>query len=252
MSTLTWAIIWRSPLRDKILQSVTMIGNMLLQRGPSYSRMVSNQRIAFCCSLSSYFIFTMYSATLTSFMTADPPPITINTLKAALEHNYDILCRKESVVSQEILGEGSSFRKLADRFKFLDDEIIVQRLTDPGMEKEVYFGTPMWLQLRSKELVTIVPEVAFTNHYFFGFQPDSDIAQVMDHEIRKLREQGILEYLQRKWIPRKNGNKPALKNQTFSLDLLNVGFLFVVFGIGCFVSLMTLAWELTCFCLHPC
>lgn len=245
MSFIVFCVIWKPSEEEKVLQTIGIVGTMAIQKGPLHPPFSSNSSILFYGSICRFLIFSMYSATLTSFMTTDPPPIKIKSLEDAANQNYEILCSEKSLLFKEITRKDSAFESIRHHFRFLNDEDVVLRLSDSTLEKVVYYGDPTWFQLQFKEFVTVVPEIAYNNHYFFGFQRDSEIALVMDYEIRKLRENGILDYLQRKWIPKKIGNMPVVSSSSdaFSLDMLHVGFLFLVLGMGCLTGFVMLVCE---------
>ena len=184
-----------------ILNSVAMVGALLLQRDyPLRKNVLSSKVLFLTASAFTFFIYNGYTAILTSTMISKPRQATINSFKEILNSDYKLAVWEKTVPHSIFRGanEGTTKSKLSQDLIFYDSaKSAVDMLNaDPNL-------------LAYESVITFAGESSLTRLHNFNeprryksaiaLKKNSEFLGLINYQLTKMSQSGLRDYLLLKW-----------------------------------------------------
>ncbi len=194
----------------------------------------------------AFSVFTLYTADLTASMTVREKTETFKSLQEILESDFIV-----SVVGGTVNHDAFKLAKPGTVRHKVSETILKTIPTydiyfDTKPDKEVYFG-PFYVRLDDPEFTYVHNfEERIEGQLAFAFQKDSEIKEIFDYHVLKMKQSGVMKKLDNKWSHK---SKPSdLSSHYFPQAAVNLGYenlffpaLIILFGI--FSGLVVLLYE---------
>ena len=231
-----------------LLQAVAIVGLAFLRLDYQIDRSHPATKIAWL-SIAAFTVVALayYDANLTSRMTVASPALVIRSFQDTLDHHYTVVTTKATVF-EELLQKAAEGTPAHQVYQSMTKN--PSTLTQSGESsyeylqrhpKSTFFGTS--LSVFGKPHVSS-PESYMITHLALGFQKDSELREMFNYHITRLRVAGLLEQLHDRWVLQGEPEKterttPGQESliTAFTLGYENLLFPFSVFCCGLVISL---------------
>ena len=245
-------------IKNEVWDGFFLVLCSLIQRGTDHpdDYPALHSRIFFLTlTLTAFFVFTSFTAILTSFMTFQPELAEIQNFQDILDRGLNFAVRKNSLTYTYMATfppsttGGKLYQFLQDNPKYLiaqysDVNTLLEE--DPLL---IYFGPhTVRLELQNAD-ATISLQNSFqdtlTKNTAFSFQKNSEIRPVISFHIHKMFQSGLMDHLMKKWFekPSDDENLDGGVSEAHSVGYQQVSALLVILVLGIILAFIVLIME---------
>ncbi len=231
-----------------VLNSVALAGMMLLQRDYPIRKLALSTRLIFLiASLFAFFVYSGYTAILTSAMISKPRQFTICSFEEVLEGGYRLAVWESTEPHNvfKLAREGSTKHRLLQELTFYQTSESAVAALSSGRQAVAYESVVTFAGVAGVARMWDFPDV-FHASVTFALWRNSEFLGLFNHHLIKIRQSGLRDKLLSKWFLSESRDDADAGGDETSAEVLgyeNLASPFFLLAGGVFLSGAIVLWE---------
>ena len=206
---------------------------------------LSRKILVLISCVSALVIFSLYTTVITSEMTVQAPPPTINSLKEMQDQGYTLLLWEDSIMHEHIKSFGPGTREhiilqetsLVSSYQEAEDKMINDR-------KMAFLGSSEFLSFK---VTSLRIQESSTQGVRMVFPNNSELTSMFNYHLRKMAQSGTAERLLKHWFPDKLDISEEVDedDSVIVLSFENLILPVLILAGGCVCGFIVLMLELS-------